>query len=140
MDISQQIKQMKEQLAVLEKSMQSIQPSVIISNPNMAYANYVHPRTGQYVIIRSYGSGCHFGILKSFDPYTCVALLNSARRLWYWDKAFTLSEVAVRGIGGDSKLPVELEEITVCNVNEIIPATDAAISSIKNWKEYRAHD
>lgn len=136
MTIQSQIEQLKKQLEELERQNNAEKQSSIITSNSIgaSYTNYIHPYTGQYVIIRSYGSGCHFGILKSFDPYTGIAFVQSSRRLWYWDKAFTLSEVAINGIGGESKLPPMLEEFMVCNILEIIPATDKAINSIKNWK------
>jgi hypothetical protein len=116
-----------------QSSTESANREISSYNPSSHCASYVHPYTDKFVILRSYGSGVHFGILKSFDPSTGVAFIRKARRLYYWEKGFTLSEVSINGIGGGSKLPHEVEEMMVCNVLELIPATDKAIKSIQNW-------
>lgn len=127
-DINTQIAQLIEQLKTLTQAV--LAQSYLQSNNS----NYTHPYIGQYVLARCYGPGVHCGILKSFDPTTGIAFLTETRRLWEWDKAFSLTEVSLYGIGGSSKLPETTQEIMVTNVLELVPTTPQAAESIKNWK------
>lgn len=92
---------------------------------------------GQYVIIRSRDSGCHAGHLVKEEGTTIT--LKDARRLWYWDGAATLSQLAMEGVKnpGECKFPCPVDEITVYGVCEKIPATAASKASIESvpvWK------
>jgi hypothetical protein len=91
----------------------------------------------EYVVIRSRDSGCHAGYLKSEDGNT-LTLVNS-RRLWYWDGAASLSQLAMEGVSKPSncKFPCAVDEITVYGVCEKILATAKAQSCIEGvqvWK------
>ena len=96
---------------------------------------------GQWVLIRSYASGVHFGQLQSKRDALQgleVTLVNS-RRIHYWVGAASLSQIAVDGIANpeESRVSIEVEEITVSNVIETIPITEAAflnLSSQPVWK------
>ncbi len=88
-----------------------------------------------YVVIRSRDAGCHAGYLKK-DNETSVELINS-RRLWNWNGAKTLSELALNGVSGKCKFGTELPYIKIVNHCEIIHATVTAEDSIKGveiWK------
>lgn len=95
--------------------------------------NDPHPYTGKYVIVRAEGSGCHFGMVKSYDPQDKSVFLEKSRRLWKWT-GFTLSAVANDGMyDGNAKLAQELPEIMITNVLELIPCTENAIKNISNY-------
>ena len=90
---------------------------------------------GKKCIIRCYASGVHFGTLTAHEGRQ-VTLANS-RRLWRWhtggkSKGVSLSGVALTGID-TSKSTVEpvLQEITLLDALEIIPASDAAAATIE---------
>jgi len=92
---------------------------------------------GKYVIVRTYSAGVHAGTLQSRKGKV-VALVNS-RRLWYWDGAATLSELAVRGVSrpGTCKFPAVVPEIILTEAIEIIPCTPEAqkcIEAVQEWK------
>lgn len=94
--------------------------------------------TENYVIIRSQGSGVHAGYLESRDGGEVV--LSNARRIWYWEGAASLSQLAMEGTSkpGSCKFPMAVTSITVLNVLEIIPCTEAArasIEGVKVWKQ-----
>jgi hypothetical protein len=95
--------------------------------------------TDNYVIIRSRDSGVHAGYLKSRDGSEVV--LESARRIWYWKGAASLSELAMRGSADPSqcRVPCAVAEITVLGVIEVIPATDDARNQIEGMKEWTMH-
>jgi len=84
----------------------------------------------QYVIVRTYSAGVHAGELVSRKGQEVV--LTKARRLWYWQGAFSLSEIAMRGTmkpeGCKFACPVD---ITLTQAIEIIPATVEARKSIE---------
>jgi len=91
---------------------------------------------GDYVVVRTYSAGVHAGYLKSKDGDE-VVLMNT-RRLWYWDGAATLSQVAGTGITkpNECKFPAQIAEITLKGVIEIIPATEGARKIIEGVKEW----
>lgn len=81
------------------------------------------------VIVRTYSAGVHFGYLARRDGKE-VDLIKS-RRIWSWQGANTLSEIAT--IGFDSKrsrvaVPVS---ITLTEAIEIIDCTDAGVAAIE---------
>lgn len=91
-----------------------------------------------YVIIRSRDSGVHAGYLRRREGAE-VELLNS-RRIWYWEGAASLSQMALEGVSKpeNCKFPAILPTITVLGVCEVIPATKKARKSIEGvevWKK-----
>ncbi len=89
------------------------------------------------VIIRADRAGVFFGTITRKDGDEVE--LKDCRRLWYWDGACSISELAVNGTSkpGSCKFSVTVEEITVLGVIEIIPCTEAAVESIESvqtWK------
>lgn len=91
-----------------------------------------------YVIIRTYSAGVHAGYLKSRNGKE-VTLLK-ARRLWYWDGAASLSQLAAEGTKKPTtcKFPCELDSMELTEAIEIIPCTEQArlsIKSVKVWEE-----
>jgi len=100
-----------------------------VSGPNMSAV---------HVLIRSVDAGVFVGELYGRDG-TEVALRNS-RRIWYWDGAASLSELAVRGTSKPDtcKFPGPVPDITVLGVCEVIPMTAEAVESIyavAEWTE-----
>lgn len=96
---------------------------------------------GKHVIIRSYGAGVFFGILneaeKCEDKYT-VELLQ-CRRLWYWDGACSITQLAVEGTKkpGSCQFTITEPSIVVSSVMEIHECTDEAVEIIKNVAEWK---
>ena len=92
----------------------------------------------EYVLIRTYSAGVHVGYLKSREGKEVVLL--KARRLWYWDGAASLSQLAMEGVKkpGNCKFPCEVDEITLTEAIEIIPVTEKAkqsIAGVEVWKK-----
>lgn len=84
-----------------------------------------------YVIVRTYSAGVFAGYLKERNGQEVT--LTSARRLWYWDGAASLSQLAVDGVARpqNCKFPVEVDSILLLEAIEIIPCTEKARLSIK---------
>ncbi|MCM1250306.1 MAG: hypothetical protein NC209_04065 [Alistipes sp.] len=91
----------------------------------------------QKVIIRADRAGVFFGEIKERNGQEVV--MTNCRRLWYWEGAASLSQLATEGTSKpkDCKFTVIVEEMTIFGVIEIIPCTEQAIQSIDNvavWK------
>ena len=90
-----------------------------------------------YVIVRTYSAGVFAGYLESREGQEVK--LKNARRLWHWEGASTLSQLAMEGVSKPEscKFPCEVTEITLLQAIEIIPCTEIAKKSIKDvpiWK------
>ena len=89
------------------------------------------------VIVRADRAGVFFGEIQERNGNE-VTMVN-ARRIWYWDGAASISQLAMEGTTkpNECKFTMPVAEITVLGVIEIIPCTDAAVASIgvvKEWK------
>ena len=89
------------------------------------------------VIIRADRAGVFFGTLKEKNGNEVV--LTDCRRVWYWDGAASISQLAVTGTvrPDECKFTVTVPEITILGVVEIIPCTDEAIRSIEGVSEWK---
>ena len=89
------------------------------------------------MIIRAYGAGVFYGTLNEVDGDSVE--LTHARRLWYWDGAASLSQLAAEGVKApeNCKFTVTVDSIVINKVIEIIPATDEAQKSIEAVKVWR---
>lgn len=90
-----------------------------------------------YVIVRTYSAGVFAGYLKKREGQDVT--LIKARRLWYWDGAASLSQLAMEGTSKpeNCKFPCEVEEILLLNTIEIIHCTEKArlsIVGVQIWK------
>ena len=81
---------------------------------------------GKDVLVRTYSAGVHVGTLQSRAGKEVV--LTNARRIWYWDGAATLSQLAIDGTSKpeNCKFPAAVPEILLTEAIEIIPITDKA--------------
>lgn len=91
----------------------------------------------QKVIVRADRAGVFYGVIKERNGSEVV--MNNVRRIWYWDGAASLSQLAVDGTSkpDNCKFTVTVEEMTILEVIEIIPCTEKAIKSIEGvptWK------
>ena len=91
-----------------------------------------------YVIIRTYSAGVHAGYLKHRDGKE-VVLVNS-RRIWYWDGAASLSQLAVDGVSKpeNCKFAMSLPNIILTEAIEIIVCSEKAKNNIEGvpvWKK-----
>lgn len=93
----------------------------------------------QYVIVRTYTAGVFAGELESREGREVV--LTSARRLWYWSGAASLSELAVRGTSRPSecKFPCPMPRVVLTEAIEIIDVTPEAEASIREVPEWTKH-
>jgi hypothetical protein len=90
-----------------------------------------------YVIIRTYSAGIFAGNLQELRGNKATIL--NARRLWYWEGAATLSQLAQSGTVKPMKckFPEEVSKILLTEVIEILYVSADAEKSIKGvpiWK------
>ena len=86
------------------------------------------------VIVRSNGAGVFFGELKELNGE--VATMVNVRKLFYWDGAAAVEQLAVDGTSKPEgcKFTVSVDEMQIMNVLQIIPCTEKAINSLSNVK------
>ena len=94
-------------------------------------------KKGQYVICRTYSAGVFAGTLVSRKGQEVT--LKQARRLWYWDGAASLSQLAMEGVTAPEKckFPIEVTSVTLLQAIELLPVTKqarASISQVPIWK------
>ena len=95
--------------------------------------------TAQRYIIRTQHAGVFFAEIVRREGN--VLELKDSRRIWYWEGAASLSELATRGTSAPAKckFPCPLEEQTVADWVEIIKVTPKAAKSIDAVPEWTAH-
>lgn len=91
----------------------------------------------QYYIIRADRAGVFFGQIESRNGDEVT--MKNVRRIWRWEGANTLSQLAVDGtqVPDACKFSVVVESMTILGVIEIIPCTEKAAKSISEVPEWR---
>lgn len=93
----------------------------------------------KYVIARSESAGVFAGTVESRPSENSIVLTN-ARRLWYWDGAASLSQIAVSGVTkpNNCKFPAEVprvELLRVCEILDVTPEAQANILAVPVWQK-----
>lgn len=95
-----------------------------------------------YVIVRTYAMGVFAGYLNETSTET-VKILNKARRIWYWDGAASLSELAINGTSKpeNCKFPCEVDQVELTSPQgfELLQVTEKAKKSIESVKIWTQH-
>lgn len=88
-------------------------------------------KENDYVIVRTLSAGVFAGYLKKREGKEVT--LTSARRLWFWDGAATLSQLSIDGTSKpeNCKFPCEVNEVLLLESIEILPVTEKAKKSIE---------
>ncbi len=91
----------------------------------------------QNFIVRADRAGVFFGEIK--DRNGSEITMANVRRLWYWEGACSLSQLAVDGTKAPKscKFTITVPEMTILGVIEIIPCSEVAcesINSVETWK------
>lgn len=92
----------------------------------------------KYVIVRTYSAGVFAGYLQKKTGQNAIVL--NARRLWYWQGAASLSQLAMEGVSVPDKcqFPCEVDRVELDQVIEVSDCTEKARLSIKSvpiWKK-----
>ena len=83
---------------------------------------------GEFVILRTNSAGVHMGTLR--EIHGTAALVEDCRRLWQWQGAFTLNEVALFGCAESSRISRPVPRILLTEVIEVIPCTKKATENL----------
>ena len=91
----------------------------------------------KYYIIRGNRSGVFFGQIA--DRNGEEVELRNVRKLWYWDGACAVEQLAVDGVTNpsDCKFTVVVPEMVVTDAIQILPCSDKAVKilgKVKVWK------
>lgn len=91
----------------------------------------------KYVIVRTYSAGVFAGFLESRVGQEVV--MRQARRIFYWDGAASLSQLAINGTTKpqNCKFPEAVDRVELLQAIEILDCTPAAKKSIESvgiWK------
>lgn len=91
----------------------------------------------KYYIVRADRAGVFAGNIKERNGSEVT--MTNVRRIWYWDGAASLSQMAVEGVKKpqNCKFTVTVPEMTILGVIEIIPCTDEAEKNIKGVPEWK---
>lgn len=87
---------------------------------------------GKYCVIRTYTAGVHVGVVRSRNGKEVV--LSEAKRVWYWQGANTLHEIATKGIEKTSKVSDPVASILLTEATEFIPCTADAEAVLRGAK------
>lgn len=92
---------------------------------------------GKKVIVRGDRSGVFFGTLA--DRNGREVKLEKCRRLWYWDGAASISQLATDGTmkPNQCKFTVTVDEIVILDAIEIIVCSDNASKKIEGVREWK---
>lgn len=91
----------------------------------------------KYYIIRGDRSGVFFGQIAGRNGQEVE--LRNVRKLWYWDGACAVEQLAVDGVTepNDCKFTVVVPEMIVTDAIQILPCSDKAVQILagaKAWK------
>lgn len=91
-----------------------------------------------YKLIRTKSAGVFVGYVEEEEDQTFV--LRSARRIWYWSGAASLSQLAMDGVKNVSecKFPKEVDRVKLFEVIEVLDVTKEAKKSIDSVLEWTA--
>lgn len=91
----------------------------------------------KYYVIRGDRSGVFFGHIAKREGREVT--ISDCRRLWYWDGAASLSQLAAEGVKKPHKckFTVTVQELTVLDAIELIPCAEAAVKSIQGVSEWK---
>jgi hypothetical protein len=91
----------------------------------------------EYCIVRTYSAGVFAGYIESREGQEVV--MREARRIWYWDGAASLSQLAIDGTNKpeNCKFPEAVDRVVLTQSIEILTVTDKAKKSIDGVEIWR---
>lgn len=90
----------------------------------------------EYCIIRTYSAGVFAGYVENMVGKEVI--IRKVRRIWYWDGANSISQLAKDGTKKpeNCKFACEVDKIIVTEAIEVIPCTEKAKASITGVEEW----
>ena len=95
-------------------------------------------QNGQKVIVRTEHAGVFYGVVTEMEGTTVE--IRDCRRIWHWDGAASLSELAQTGPKKpqNCKFSVVVPSMVVMGVKELIPCANTAVKAIEAVEVWRA--
>ena len=92
----------------------------------------------KYCIVRTYSAGVFAGYIESRKGQEVV--MCNARRIFYWDGAASLSQLAMSGTSKpqNCKFPEAVNRVELLQAIEILDCTETAKKSIEGVKTWKA--
>lgn len=99
----------------------------LFSNQEKQTETAIHSELlGKICVVRTYSAGVHIGKVKQISE--TEVLLENSKRLWKWSGAFTLNEVATKGVDlANSRISESVPLILISQKIEIIPVSAEAM-------------
>ena len=96
----------------------------------------------KFYIVRGDRSGVFFGNIAERQPARdgkAEVLMTNVRRLYYWDGAASISQLATNGTvkPNDCKFTVTVDEVLILDAIEIDLCSEKAVNSIKAVSEWK---
>jgi hypothetical protein len=123
----------------METSVNSISINGIEYVPKSSIPQSALMRDGmKYQIVRTQSAGVFAGYVESVKGQ--VVVMRNARRLWYWQGAASLSQMAVTGTSKPElcQFPCVVDRVELLQAIELLDCTEAAktsIESVKIWNK-----
>lgn len=95
-------------------------------------------KENQYYIVRTERAGVFFGKIKEKTHESVV--MSDVRKLWYWDGACAVEELALSGTKkpDNCKFTVTIPEMEIESPIQIIACTDKSVKSIQAVEVWQA--
>ncbi len=92
---------------------------------------------GKICMVRAETAGVFYGTVSKIQGSEII--IDKARRVWYWEGAASLSQLATDGTSKpeNCRFPCVVSQVYLDKVCEIIPMTDKAILSLNGVSVWR---
>lgn len=92
----------------------------------------------QFYIVRAARAGVFFGKIR--EKSTDSVIMTDVRKLWYWDGAAAVEQLALDGVckPENCKFTVTVPAMEIMNPVQVIPCTSKAadiIKAVREWKQ-----
>lgn len=96
----------------------------------------------KYCMVRTYSAGVFCGWIDPTKTKDGKNTVKEAKRIHYWNKAASLSELAMKGTYApeECRIPVPVDIVYLEEVIEVIPMTKEAIETIEKVPVWTAHE
>lgn len=87
---------------------------------------------GKMCMVRTYSAGVFYGVLETKSGKE--GRIKNARRVWYWEGAASLSQLATEGtsLPAKCKFPCAVAFVELTEIIEVIPVTKKALASLNS--------
>lgn len=94
-------------------------------------------KNDQFYIVRAARAGVFFGKIKEKSAGSVI--MTDVRKLWYWDGAAAVEQIAVDGVRApeNCKFTVSVPAMEIMEPVQIIPCTKKAAGIIKAVREWK---